>query len=163
MKRAFNAVVAAIMLVLSFAALVAAGQFEDATAALQRGDYAAALRLLRPLADQGSVNAQVNLGGMYLSGQGVGQNFAEAAKWYRLAANQGNADGQNRLGTLYAVGRGVPKDYVIAYMWFSLSVAQRFKDAAKMRDDLAQYMTPEQIAEAQKRAREWKPTTRPTK
>ncbi len=61
MERAFNPIVAAIMLVLSFAAPVAAGQLEDAVAAYARGDYATAVRLLRTLADQGQVDAQTML------------------------------------------------------------------------------------------------------
>ncbi len=65
------------------------------------------------------------------------------------------------LGAMYADGHGVPLDYVEAYKWLSVAVS-RFpvenRDAAvRMRDLLAAKMTPTQIAEAQKRAREWKP------
>ncbi len=63
-----------------------AGPFEDGNAAYQRGDYATALRLWRPLAEQGDAGAQYNLGLMYREGQGVSQDDAEAAKWYRKAA-----------------------------------------------------------------------------
>ena len=73
-----RAAFAAIVLLLSLAAPVAAGPLEDATAAYDRGDYATALRLLRPLADQGDAIAQFNLGLMYDQGQGVPQNYAEA-------------------------------------------------------------------------------------
>jgi len=48
-------------------------------------------------------------------------------------------------------------DYVRAHMWFSLSAAQGDQDAAKYRDHVAKLMTPAQIAEAQKLAREWQP------
>ena len=41
---------------------------------------------------QGAASAQYNLGFMYLNGQGVPQNYAEAAKWYRKAAVQGDVD-----------------------------------------------------------------------
>ncbi len=95
--------------------------------------------------------------------QGVPQNDAEAAKWLRLAADQGLASAQCNLGVIYAKGQGVPEDYVLAYVWFNLSAAQGIKEAAKNRDTAARFMTPEQIAEAQKLAREWKPTTQPTK
>jgi TPR repeat protein len=84
-------VIAAIILVLSFAAPVAAGPLEDAVAAAAGGDHATALRLWRPLADQGNALAQRNLGFMYANGQGVPQDYAEAVKWYRLAADQGDA------------------------------------------------------------------------
>ncbi len=161
MKRAFNPIVAAIMLVLSFAAPVAAGQFEDAVAAYQRGDYATALRLLRPLADQGNAVAQYNPGFMYDKGQGVPQDYAEAAGWYHKAADEGDAEAQTTLGVMYAHGQGVPQDFVSAHMWFNLAAARGGKNAEEWRAIVAQLMTLEQIAEAQKLAREWKPTKQP--
>jgi uncharacterized protein len=57
---------------------------------------------------------------------------------------------------MYETGRGVPQNDVLAYMWFSLSAAQGRQIAAKRRDTIVQRMTPAQIAEAQKLAREWK-------
>ena len=137
-----------------------AGPLEDANAARQRGDYAAAMRILRPLAEQGNAYAQALLGGMYSLGQGVPQNYAEAARWYRLAADQGNAEAQNNLGIMYANGRGVPQNSVQAYMWLSLlffAPDGGGPKAAQARDILAAKMTPAQIAEAQKLAAEWKP------
>ena len=59
--------------------------------------------------------------------------------------------------TMYATGKGVPQDYVRAHMWFNLSAAQGIQNAARKRDDIATRMTPAQIAEAQKLAREWQP------
>ena len=55
---------------------------------------------IRILADQGDANAQLNLGDNFYFGQGVEQNFAEAARWYRMAAEQGLADAQFRLGLI---------------------------------------------------------------
>ena len=58
---------------------------------------------------------------------------------------------------MYDRGQG---DYVRAHMWFNLSAAQEGADsqiAAKDRDNIAKLMTPAQIAEAQKLAREWRP------
>jgi uncharacterized protein len=170
-----------------------AGPVEDAAAAYKRGDYATAMRLFRPLADEGDASAQVvlgfmykrgqgvpqdlaaavrwyrlaadqgdasaqaDLGFMYELGQGVKQDFAEAVRWYRLAADQGVATAQTALGFMYEGGRGVPQNYVLAYMWFDLSAARGFRHAAELRDLLLDHMTPAQIAEAQKLAREWKP------
>jgi len=59
-------------------------------------------------------------------------------------------------------GHGVPQDYVIAYMWLNLSAAgpnnrEGVKLASELRDVVAAKMTPAQIAEAQKLARDWKP------
>ena len=54
-------------------------------------------------------------------------------------------------------GRGVPQDYVQAHMWWNLAAVKGNTDAIKNRDVVAAKMTPTQIAEAQKLAREWKP------
>src|SRR6516162_11000778 len=78
---------------------VSAGPLEDGIAAYQRGDFAAALRLFQPLAEQGDASAQSNLGVMYEQGRGVAQNYREAMRWFRLAAMQGDASAQsNRAG-----------------------------------------------------------------
>jgi uncharacterized protein len=51
----------------------------------------------------------------------------------------------------------VPIDLVQAHMWFNVSGANGYEDARELRDDLANRMTPAQIAEAQRLVREWKP------
>jgi TPR repeat protein len=58
---------------------------------------------------------------------------------------------------MYGAGEGVPQDYVLAYMWFNLAAAQGQKGAKSARDEIAKRMTSEQVEEAQKLAREWKP------
>jgi TPR repeat protein len=96
---------------------------------------------------------------MYEDGRGgLAQDYAEAAKWYRMAAEQGNADAQATLGFRYERGQGVPRDYVLAHMWLSLAAANGSSAAPQALDELAAKMTPDQIAEAQRLAREWKPT-----
>jgi len=85
-------------------------------------------------------------------------DYTEAAKWYRLAAEQGNAEGQVNLGTMYAEGQGVPQDYALAHKWLNLAAAKGGTTrgiAVKARGIVASEMTPEQIAEAQRLAREW--------
>ncbi|HUZ67707.1 MAG TPA: recombinase family protein, partial [Beijerinckiaceae bacterium] len=67
------------LLALSVVGGASAGQFEDGIAALQRSDFAAAMRLLRPLAVKQNAGAQFNLGWMYANGKGVLQDFKEAA------------------------------------------------------------------------------------
>src|SRR5215471_9458253 len=124
MSRAFKTIFAATILGLSFVAPVAAGPGEDAMAAAARGDYATAVRLLRPLADQGDAQAQYNLGVLYDNGQGVPQNDAEAMKWYRKAAEKGHARAQQNLGTMYANGQGVPQNYTEAMTWFRKAADQ---------------------------------------
>ena len=108
-------------------------------------------------AAQGDKGAQVTLGFLYAMGRGVSQDYALAREWYLKAAAQGVALAQYSLGLLYANGQGVSQDYVQAHMWVNLAAAQGQEEAVAMRDEIAQEMTPEQIAEAQRLAREWKP------
>jgi uncharacterized protein len=145
------------ILLSSFAAHVAAGPLEDATTAFERRDFATAVRLLRPLADQGNAEAQMRLGFMYVAGEGIPQDYVEALKWFRLAADQGQANAQCFLGLMYFEGRGVPQDYVSAHMWLNLAAAGGIEDATEYRHALTAKMTLAQVAEAQRRAREWKP------
>jgi TPR repeat protein len=127
MKVAFKHIIAAaVPLMLSLTTPVVAGPLEDAYIAIKRHDYATALRLIRPLADQGDANAQ------YI------------------------------LGVFYNNGLGVPQDYVRSHMWLNLAATQGRESAATFRDLVARLMTPAQIAEAQKLAREWKPTAQPS-
>ena len=151
-----------LLLALGLSEPVLAGPLEDANAAYQKQDYATALRLFRPLADQGEAGAQFKMGYMYDNGQGVPQDYAQAAKWFRLAADQGNAGAQYRLGHMYDLGRGVPKDAVEAHKWFNLAAggasdADPRKRAAKARDAGAGKMSPAQVVVAQKRASAWQP------
>jgi TPR repeat protein len=126
--------------------------------------YRKAVDQYRKAADRGDAAAQVELGNMYKYGQGVAQNYAETAKWYRKAADRGDAKAQFDLGRMYEEGQGVPQDYLYAHMWFNLAAAHQPgwakgpRDlAVTSRDAVAAKLTPVQIAEAQRRAREWKP------
>ncbi len=127
-------------------------------------DYAEAVKWYRLAAEQGDAGAQYNLGDMYANGQGVPQDYAEAVKWYRLPPSRAMPHAQYNLGVMYDNGQGVPQDYVQAHMWFNLAAsrysaaeAEERANAVKNRDAVAARMTPAQIAEAQKLAREWKP------
>jgi TPR repeat protein len=114
-----------------------------------------ALKWYRLAAEQGNARAQSKLGLMYKTGKGVPQDYKTAVKWYRLAAEQGYALAQSNLGTMYYSGQGVLKNYVSAHMWFNLgSTSGKSKNASKNRDIIAKLMTPAQIADAQKLARE---------
>ncbi|MGK2959439.1 MAG: tetratricopeptide repeat protein [Acidimicrobiales bacterium] len=101
---------------------------------------------------------------MFDDGHGVPQDYAEAVGLYRKAAEQGHARAQYNLGIMYAKGQGVAQDYVQAHMWSNLATAgypleytEPRKSAVDFRDRLAAKMTPPQLAEAQRLAREWKP------
>jgi len=124
-------------------------------------DYAEAARWYRKAADQGGADAQNRLGLMYEKGRGV-PDYAEAVRWYRKAADQGHAGAQAKLGFVYEEGRGVSQDYVLAHMWLNLAASKLTGDlgriAVESRDMVAKKMTAAQVAEAQRLAREWKPT-----
>ena len=92
--------------------------FQKGDEAYKRGDYAAAMREWRPLAEKGDANAQYELGRMYSNGHGVPKDDTEAARWFRLAAEQGYAKAQFNLGYMYQNGYGVPKDMTEAVRWF---------------------------------------------
>ena len=122
-------------------------------------DDVEAVRWYRLAADQGDADGQVNLGLMYADGRGVPEDDPEAVRWIQLAAEQGNGDAQLWLGLMYANGEGVPADEVTAHMWFDLA-ASRFvgidrEGVVKSRDQLAVTLTADQLAEAQRLAREW--------
>jgi TPR repeat protein len=78
-----------------------AGAVEDCVAASDRQDYAAALQLCRPSAEQGDAHAQNRLAGMYYNGQSVQRDYAEAANWVRRAAEQGYAPAQAYLVSVH--------------------------------------------------------------
>jgi TPR repeat protein len=113
-----------VMLMLSFSHAAIAGDLEDGIAAFEKGDFAAALRLWTPLAEQGDANAQLLLGSIYQKGDGVAQDYNTAVKWYTLSAEQGNISAQVNLGVMYDQGQGVAQDYKTAVKWFTLAAEQ---------------------------------------
>jgi hypothetical protein len=121
-------------------------------------DYAEAVKWFKLAASRGDADAQANLGVSYDTGKGIGQNFFEAVKWFKLAAEQRHGYGQYSLARMYARGDGISddwqRDYVRAYMWMDSAAINGFTDATKHRNALARSMTPQQISDAQKLARE---------
>ncbi len=182
--RALRGVVV-LVLALALSAPVLAADFQVGMDAYNRDDYATALNEWRPLAIRGHAEAQALLGRMYVLGRGVSQDYDEAAKWYRLAAEQGHTGAQLWLGNMYRSGHGITQDYVQAHMWFNLAAAHfpadvpddlpdaeinRFwsrpslldltaqeRMAIIARENVEQLMTPAQVTEAQRLAKEWKP------
>ncbi len=124
----------------------------DGEHAAQNGDFRTAIAELRPLADQGSDEAQAWLGGVYFR-QG---NYEEAQWWLSLAAGQGHPVAQTFLGLMYQDGKGVPQDRIEAYQWLVLASAQDAR-AIGLRVRLASLLTAAEIVEGERRAEEWKP------
>ena len=92
-------------------------------------------------------------------GDGQGMTAKDAVEWIRKAAGQGLAKAQFNLGVSYYNGEGVPEDAVQAHMWVTLAASRLTGEdrdqAVGSRDMTANLMTPEQLAEAQRLAREW--------
>ena len=155
---------------------VAAGQ-DDAGAQNNLGiiyvsvfrDYEEAARLFRTAAEHGHAGAQSNFGRMYRYGYGVLRDFDEAIRWNELAAEQGHVDAYRELGTIYLElwqsfvaiqGRGSAEeahsqDLVFAYMWFSIALESGYAAAAAQRSTAANYMTDEQVLEAEHLLLQW--------
>lgn len=119
-------------------AVGAAAALQAGLDAYQRGNYAAALATLTPLANMGDATAQLMLGVMYEKAQGTTRSYRKAAARYRQAAEQGNAEAQYKLGVLYERGKGVPQDKNLAAEWYRKAadqgkIAARAKAAAEVR------------------------------
>jgi hypothetical protein len=109
----------------------------------------------RLAAAQGNAEAQSFLGYMYFGDKGLVQDYAEAVKWFRLAAAQGEPGAQVMLSLVHQTGSAAAVDPLRAYMWASLAADQETPHKAraeKMRRDVAKYMSPSKIAEAQEMA-----------
>ena len=125
-------------------------------------NFAGVFPLWQQAADQGLATAEMDFGSSYLYGQGVARDDAKGAEWIGKAAAQGWPDGMLTLGKLYRLGRGVAADPVEAYKWQSLAVEYGRNtgietDARGEMKMLAQTLTADQIAEAEKRAAVWRP------
>ena len=83
------------------------------------------------------------------------KDYETALNKWRPLAEKGESRAQLNLGVMYATGKGVPLNYVEALKWFNLSEANGWEDMQKNRELAEKNMTSEQIAQAQKLAREW--------
>jgi TPR repeat protein len=98
------------------------------------------LQYYQELAEKGDVEAQAELGLIYLEGRGVSQNYEEALKWFRKAANHGHAGAQFRLGIMYAKGLGTSKNYDQAINWFRQAASQGYEPAKRILEALGKKM-----------------------
>ena len=65
--------------------------YDKGKEAFHGGDYAQAMRLLQPLAQQNNAEAQYAMGYMYYYGQGVQADRLKAIEWFRRAAENNSA------------------------------------------------------------------------
>jgi len=145
----------------------ATGSAQDGWDAFGRGDYAGALAIWRPLAEQGDVTTQLLVGSIYDFGQGVPQDDAEAVKWYERAAMQGSAKGQYQAGAVYARSPQV-KDPVQGYKWLTIAARTLASgpqggvtadQATTLRALIQGEMSKDEIAKAKAEADAFKPKT----
>jgi TPR repeat protein len=99
--------------------------------AFEKGNYAEALRLLRPAAEAGNPNAQYYIAIMYDFGRGIGVNHEEANIWYLKAAKQEQDDAQFNLAISYQRGEGIEADDKQAVYWLSRAAANGDVDALR--------------------------------
>ena len=124
-----------------------------------RDGFAAASRWCRMAAEAGDPIGQGILGVQWWNGWDAPQDYEGAVRWFRLAAEQNYPQAQALLAFAYRSGQGVPQDSVEAYKWLNLYLAQTPAELAQewiaVRNEWAALMTAEQVADAQRRAREW--------
>ena len=122
-------------------------RLHEAINSLDKKEFVTAHQLFLDLADKGIAEAQINLGMMFESGQGVPQDFNEAIRWYRLAAGQKLIKAQEKLnlllkkaaepqinlslGMMFESGQGVPQDFNEAIRWYRLAADQGLIKAQK--------------------------------
>lgn len=89
------------------------------------------------------------------------RDYAEAARWFGKAADAGHTEAQFNLGLMYDNGQGVVQDYVLAHFWLNLAASSSSgedqKRRVKARDEVAKKLTPRQLEDVQRLAREWRP------
>jgi TPR repeat protein len=119
---------AVLAVVLAAAGQAAADPVEDSLAAIQRRDFAAAFKLIQPVAEAGNARAQYILGLLYLNGQGVTQDYGLSLTWGRKSAEQGFPPGRDQMVNNYLNGRALPQDYgPVAKTCLELAVAGQVK------------------------------------
>ncbi len=75
---------------------------------------------------------------------------------FRHAAEAGTPEAQFHLGLIYSTGSGqVPLDYIMAHKWLNIAARSGNDEAAALRREVAGDMSRDEIAEAQRLAREW--------
>ncbi len=102
-------------------------KLKQAIDAYEAGNFAIAHPLFLQAAQQKSTIAQYHLGKMFEQGQGVNQDYVQAANYFRQAEERGYPPAQAKLGELYANGLGLPMDYRQAAEWFSKAADQQDK------------------------------------
>ncbi len=127
----------------------ALAEIEAARDLMDKGNFAQAMKQLRPAARSGNADAEELIGVMYAMGLGVERDDRRAFEWYLRSSMKGHPGAQSGVGWYYEVGRGMEApDLVRAYMWYVLSAIGGDPDAAISQEEVVKKMTKEQIEEA---------------
>ena len=121
-----------------------------------RRDDGAAVELFRKAAEEGLPEAEYMLAVAYTNGRGVQRDDAWAARWYGRAAQKGVARAQYMMAVSAALGLGLPRDYAEAYLWAKIAAAAGDGEARALAEALADRLSPEAKALAERRARSWR-------
>jgi len=136
-------------MVLTFLALPAWAELEEARDLMEAGQYKAAYDALWPAARSGNAEAEELIGVLYALGLGVERDDERAFEWYLRASMKGHPGAQSGVGWYYEVGRGMPApDLVRAYMWYTLSAIGGDPDAAISLEEVVKKMTRDEIDRA---------------
>ncbi|UCD69836.1 MAG: sel1 repeat family protein [Betaproteobacteria bacterium] len=131
-------------------------EFDRGYDAFVSRDYAKAMQWWQQAAQKEHVRAQNGLGVLYRDGDLGEPDKKRAAYWFRRSAENGYVYAMYSLAMLYRDGDGVARDDVEAHKWFNLASALNFDPKAQFQRDLiARRMSPDAVAEAEKRAQEW--------
>ncbi|QND54569.1 sel1 repeat family protein (plasmid) [Phyllobacterium sp. 628] len=126
---------------------------DNAQDAYANGDYKAAMQLWKTQAHTGDVVAMFGIGDLYLLGEGVPKDHAEAAKWYRRAAELGYGRAQSYLGAMYRNGDGVPQNKDEALRWYHKAADQNIPAALNALGDM--YLNGEGVPKSESEAMKW--------
>lgn len=88
-----------------------------------------AFELFQKAAENGSKEAQRNLGKCYMKGLGVNKLPAEAVKYYKKAAEQGDAEAQYLFATCLFIGNAVTQNVKQAVEYYQKSAQQEYMKA----------------------------------
>lgn len=144
------------LLLCLFASLPVRADFNDGVVAYLMGQYDTAYATMRSLAESSNhAYAQYYVGMMHLNGQGVAQDYEEAASWFRKAAEQSISQAQYKLGNLYLNGQGLPRDYEFAYSWFRVAAIHGHRKSIDALPGAREKLSEDELKEADKLSQEF--------
>ena len=127
--------------------------YNQAIAAVQKGDYATAFKILEPLAKKGDATAQHNLAVLYQDGLGTKADAKQALYWYEKAATQGEPEAQFMAGLMYSDGTGTAQDYKKAAYWYEKAAQKGHPEA--QNNLAARYATGSGVNKDMAKAKYW--------